>query len=288
MTGSLMRLTLLKAEEVQAGYEALSQLYPNIPPIIVWRGWEYAAYQRFSLHEPVLDVGCGDGRYFKFIWPSIREVTGVDVDPRIVEAARESGVYREVYLSAAHEFHVPSGSFGSAFANCSLEHMDELGEVLAGVCRSLAPGGKFLLSVITDKFIDWASLPLLLEKIGAPSSAKSLLDSYIQYHHAVNPLSPTGWIEQLEHAGFEVLEHIPIVPEITGRLFLILDQIWHLPTAEGELGQALFSRFSGMPGFHHGLFQVLTGILKMEQDWSSACGAVFYARKKTDIQMATG
>jgi SAM-dependent methyltransferase len=288
MTRSSMKITLLAAEEVQAGYEALSQLYPNIPPIIVWRGWEYAAYQRFSLVEPVLDVGCGDGRYFRFIWPSIREVTGVDMNPLIVEAARKSGVYRDVLVSAAHEFHVPSGSFGSAFANCSLEHMDELDEVLNGVCRSLAPGGPFLLSVITDKFIEWASLPLILEKIGSPSSAKTLLDSYIQYHHAVNPLSPTTWVEKLESAGFEVLEHLPIVPEITGRLFLVLDQLWHLPTVEGELGQELFSRCASMPDFHQGLLQVLMGVLKMDQDWSSACGAVFYARKKADTQRSTG
>src|SRR5207249_1938813 len=153
------------------------------------------------------------------------------------------GVYREVYVSAAHELAIPAGCFQSAFANCSLEHMSQLPEVLAGIHRSLRPGGTFLLSVVTDKWIDWAALPLLLEQLGEPERAQSLLTEYINYHHLVNCLPPEDWGEALETAGFEVLEHVPLVPEMTGRLFLFLDHLWHVKLSGPELGEKLHTRF---------------------------------------------
>lgn len=275
-----MRTTLLNPAQVAAGYASLIELYPHIPPMILWRGWELAAYRRFLLSDPVLDIGCGDGRYFRFVWPGIRDVSGVDMDPEVAQAARLSGVYREVYVSAAHELALPAEAFQSAFANCSLEHMDRLPEVLAGIQRSLRPGGTFLLSVVTDKWIDWATLPLLVEKVGELKRAQSLLTDYISYHHCVNCLAPEHWAGLLDAAGFEVLEHIPLVPEMTGRFFLFLDNLWHVRSSERELGEKLLDRFSTTPRFGDGLKSVLAGLLKMESDWSIGCGAVFHAAKR--------
>jgi hypothetical protein len=33
----------------------------------IWRAWEYAACYSFTLPEPVLDVGCGDGYFFRLV-----------------------------------------------------------------------------------------------------------------------------------------------------------------------------------------------------------------------------
>jgi SAM-dependent methyltransferase len=269
----------LSVGEVLSGYDAVSQLYPHIPPMSMWRAWEYAAYRRYRLSEPVLDVGCGDGRYFRLIWPHIRDVIGVDMNPEVALAAQQSGVYREVHVVPAHQWTILPGCFASVFANCSLEHMDHLPRVLEGICCSLSPGGIFLLSVATEKFIEWGTVPLLVDRMGQAERARFLQAEYEAYHHLVNPFPPEVWVEQLEKAGFEVLEHIPIIPEMTSRLFLFLDHLWHFKTSGGEIGNELYSYLLTLPTFPQAFREVLNGFLKMERNWSVGSGAIFLARR---------
>src|SRR5262245_2041976 len=91
----------LSPESILDSYDAVSRLYPAIPPLSLWRAWEHAAYRRYILSEPVLDIGCGDGQFFRLVWPQVRQVTGVDQDPQVVDVARRSGVYMDVWLAAA-------------------------------------------------------------------------------------------------------------------------------------------------------------------------------------------
>jgi SAM-dependent methyltransferase len=275
-----IKQVLLSAEEVLKGYDAVSRLYPYIPPMSMWRAWEYAAYQRYQLMEPVLDIGCGDGQYFRLIWPNLKEVVGVDINPSVADVARKSGVYSEVHVMPADRLALSSGGFASAFANCSLEHMDNLSEVLSGISRCLRPGGLFLLSVVTDKLIEWSTLPALVREMGNPTHSELLLSEYKAYHHLVNPLSSDAWAEYLERSGFELVEYIPIVPEVFSRLFLFADHLWHIPKGSKELGNELFPYLTKLPSFPRAFRQVLAGILEMEHTWSSGSGAVYYARRR--------
>ncbi|MGH2568235.1 MAG: class I SAM-dependent methyltransferase, partial [Bacteroidota bacterium] len=274
-----MKQRLLTVEDVLAGYDAVSFLYPYVPPLSMWRAWEYAAYQGYRLAEPVLDVGCGDGRYFRLLWPDIRNVTGVDKNTRAAEAARCSGVYHEVRIANAHEMPFSSGSFASAFANCSLEHMDHLAEVLSSVHRCLKKGGLFVLSVVTDNFIEWSTLPLFVSHLDTPERASSVQRKYEQYHHLVNALPIGSWKECLESSGFAVLEHVPMIPEVTSRLFLFMDNLWHIKKqTDGEVGDALYLFLTKLKDFPKAFRLVLQGVLSMERDWSVGSGAVFKAR----------
>ncbi|WP_152544076.1 class I SAM-dependent methyltransferase, partial [Thermoanaerobaculum aquaticum] len=255
-------------------------LYPYILPLCIWRAWEYAAYRRYDLEEPVLDIGCGDGRFFRLLWPNVRSAVGVDHDPLMVEAAKRSGVYREVFLGPAHRLPFSSGSFGSGFANCSLEHMDHLSEVLRSVWFCLTPGGPFLLSVVNDNLCRWATLRLLAEAIGEPERAQSVQAEYEAYHHLVNALPTEVWAERLTEAGFEVLEYIPIVPEVTSRVFLFLDNLWHLRLRGGEAGMFFQEWLGHFPNVTQAMRNVLHGLLQMERDWTVTSGVVFFARKR--------
>jgi SAM-dependent methyltransferase len=273
---------VLSTEEVLAGYDRVSALYPFIPPLSLWRAWECAAYARYRLAEPVLDVGCGDGRFFRLLWPRIRRVVGVELDPATADRAVAGGVYERVLRTPANR--IPDGETGyaSVFANCSLEHMDDLDGVLGCVYRALAPGGRFLCSVVTDRFVTWPVLPALAATLAGPDRARELQADYCRYHHLVSPLTESAWCQRLEAAGFGVREHVPILPEPTARLFLTLDQLWHLPGArpEAELGfdlEIFLSRYARFPAaFRH----VLQGVLEMGGDQRSACGAVFLAEKR--------
>lgn len=275
-----MHQHILSMAEVLAGYDVVSQLYSHVPPLSLWRAWEYIAYQRYILPEPVLDIGCGNGQFFRLVWPQLGEVVGVDMEARVAEMARQSGVYREVHITPAHQLPTFAEGFASAFANCALEHMDHLSEVLKGIYCSLSPGGYFLFSVVTDKYLQWATLPKLADKIGEPARAKTLQAEFEAYHHLVNPLPVEVWVKRLEEAGFEVLEHIPILPELTSYLFLFLDNLWHVRQPDGELGHLLHPFLTTLPHFPQAFGQILTGVLQMEKDWSTGSGAIFWTQKK--------
>jgi len=272
----------LSEEEVLAGYDRVSVLYPFVPPLTLWRAWECAAYARHSLAEPVLDVGCGDGRFFRLLWPHIRRVVGVELDPVTADHALASGVYERVLRTAANRIPDSETGYASAFANCSLEHMDDLDGVLRCVYRALSPGGRFLCSVVTDRFVSWLGVPALIGLIADAELAQSLRTRYLTYHHLVNPLPGDVWSQRLRAAGFWVREHVPILPEMTARLFLALDQLWHLPGASpgsGELGTQLEAFLADHHRFPTAFRHVLRGVLEMEVDRDTACGAIFLAEK---------
>jgi SAM-dependent methyltransferase len=270
---------LLTPHEVLQGYDEMSKLYPYIPPLSAWRAWEYAAFRHYTLPEPVLDLGCGDGRLFRLVWPDIKHVIGIDIDPDTVVIARQSGVYQSVHLTAAHQLPVAPMSFGSVFANSSIEHMDHLTGVLASAFAGLQPGGSFLLSVVTEKFVDWLLLPWLANLSNEHLSTRITVSAYLDYHNLVNPLRVDQWVEHLSNAGFEVLDHVPVVPELFGRMFLFMDELWHVPRGDGELGADLHEYISRYPNFPAGFRRVLEGVMQMEADWSTGAGAVFLARR---------
>jgi SAM-dependent methyltransferase len=269
---------LLSNEEVLAGYDAVSQLYPHIPSLLLWRAWEFAAYRRYALRQPVLDVGCGDGRFFRLVWPGIKDVYGIDQQPAAVERAIQSGVYRCVWRADAAALPGDIGPFESVFANCSLEHMDNIDGVLASVRRTLVPGGMFLFSVVTDNIARWFSPATLVRALGEEALASHLFEEWLHYHHLVNQLPVEHWCAALVQAGFEVIEHIPIIPEMSARLFLLLDGLWHIRQGHTTLGQQLHQRLQQVPQFAAGFRGILQSALMMETDHSIGCGAVIVAK----------
>jgi SAM-dependent methyltransferase len=278
-----MRLTLLKPEDVAAAYRVLVELYPYIPSMVMWRAWEYAAYRSlgWKLAEPVLDVGCGDGQFFRCVWPDVREVVGIDHDAAVARLGGLSGVYRGIARARADQLPFGEARFASAFANCSLEHMDHLPSVLGDIAAALRPSAPFVLSVVTDKFIEWGALPQLARTIGQAELADRLQVEFEEFHHLVSPLPPEVWCRRLEEAGFEVLDHVPILPELSSRLFLFVDQLWHVRLADhsDEFGPAIQAYLSRSPGFPAALAAALVHTLAAEADYSVGSGAVFRVRR---------
>ncbi|MDB5290026.1 MAG: Methyltransferase type 11 [Phycisphaerales bacterium] len=274
-----MITTLLTNEEVLAGFDAVSALYPYTPSLCMWRAWEIAAYRRCRLAPPVLDLGCGDGAFFRLAWPGVMDVTGVDMDAAAVHAARASGIYRDVVLAPAQSLLVAQGHFMSAFANCSVEHMDDLPRVFRGIWLSLRPGGEFLFSVITRTLLEWNPLPPLAQRLGG--SADKVRADYRDYHHYGSPPTLEQWITVARDAGFEIAEHIPVMPEVMSRACLFLDNLWHVGAPANELGGALQAHLQRYPQFPAAMRHFMSGLLTMEQN-SRPCGGAVLRVKKPD------
>jgi len=280
MNASLKHITrLLSEEQVLAAYDRVAELYPHVPSLSLWRAWEFAAYAGRTLQQPVLDVGCGDGRWFQLVWPEITDVYGIDLEPAVVERAMKSGVYRKVWQADAAAMPVDAGMFGTVFANCSLEHMDSIHTVMSNVWRALCPGGLFIFSIVTDKINDWFSPATLARALGQDALAHNLYEEWLRYHHLVNPFPIESWCEGLIDAGFEVVEHIPIIPEMTGRLFLLIDGLWHKKQGAGEIGDQLHPYLRDVPNFPAAFRGILQSALLMESRPQIGCGAVLVAKK---------
>jgi len=275
-----MNESVLASQAVLRGYEVVSALYPHVPPLSHWRAWECAAYASFRIDGRVLDLGCGDGRYFRLVWPDADNVVGVDREEGVAQAGMRSGVYRTVHVAEAHEVPEQDESFDHVFANCSLEHMDHLDAVLAEIFRCLKPGGSLLCSVVTDRFVQWNLLPHLVETAGFKAASTNLATDFLDFHHLVNPLSAEEWKKRFQAAGFVPEVHIPILPKFNSGFFLMMDSLWHVKRAGGgELGDVIYPFLQASANFPSGFRSILAGLMEMETDWTDCSGAVFSVRK---------
>lgn len=123
----------------------------------VWNSSDYARHGRFvsdlgspllywlgpQKGERILDVGCGDGVLTeKIVIQGGAAVVGIDASPELIEAARQRGL--DARLMDAHDLEFDA-EFDAAFSNAALHWMKrDPDAVLAGIQRSLKPGGRFV------------------------------------------------------------------------------------------------------------------------------------------------
>lgn len=274
-----MNVRQLAKNDVLAAYDKVCALYSLLPSLSLWRAWEYAAYRLFELNGRVLDLGCGDGRYFRLLWPEICNVVGVDQDSVVAEQGRSSGVYRHVHVAPAHAIPEVDGVFDHVFANCSLEHMDHLDGVIAEVFRCLKPGGTLLCSVVTDRFIGWSPLPAMIKNAGYDVVADQLQQKILDYHHLVNPLTVDDWKMRFSLGGLVLEEHVPILPKYNSGSFLLIDSLWHIKCGEGELGDLMHRQIYESCNFPSAFRKIFEGLIEMETNLQDCSGAVFLVRK---------
>jgi len=98
----------------------------------------------------LLDVGCGDGAFTRFLGAGFAEVHGIDVQDAYLERFRKA-------VSEEPRFHVanmsasamtfPDAHFDSIVSIETLEHVPDLSGAAAEICRVLRPGGELLITV---------------------------------------------------------------------------------------------------------------------------------------------
>lgn len=91
--------------------------------------------------ESVLDLGCGDGVLTRALVDAGCTAMGVDLSAEQVAAAQARGLDARVADARALPF---AGEFDAVFSNAVLHWIPDLDAVMAGVRRSLRPGGRFV------------------------------------------------------------------------------------------------------------------------------------------------
>lgn len=163
----------------------------------------------------ILDLGCGDGKNFRYYAPPGALLYGVDGNTEALEAARRSGIDTRV---ADLDGQIPfeSGTFSYVTSNQVFEHLADTDRFVAECFRLLQPGGVVVISTenlgswhnILALSLGWQAFSLTNVSMKAPAigNPAGLLrdqdppDTYANQHRRV--FSYRGMVELLQAHGF--------------------------------------------------------------------------------------
>ncbi|WP_434597710.1 bifunctional 2-polyprenyl-6-hydroxyphenol methylase/3-demethylubiquinol 3-O-methyltransferase UbiG [Streptomyces sp. A5-4] len=117
----------------------------------------------------IIDLGCGGGLVAEELASRGYAVTGIDLSPGTVEAARRhaaaTGVQVEYRVGSAYGTGLPDGCADAVVASDVLEHFHDLPAALAEIGRLLRPGGVLLFDTVNRTVRSYLLLILVAEKL---------------------------------------------------------------------------------------------------------------------------
>jgi len=153
--------------------------------------------------ERILDLGCGDGVLTKRLADFGCDVVGVDASVPQVEAAKKLGL--KAFAISAEELPYHE-EFDAVFSNAVLHWIRHPDGVLAGVYRSLRPGGRFVAECGGYGCVHKIKTALVqaLDRRGLEGEAR------VPWYFP----TPGDYATRLESAGFRV-DSIALIPRPT-------------------------------------------------------------------------
>ena len=102
-----------------------------------------AAIRKPALFKRAIDLGCGTGLAATAFAAQVDEFTGIDLSPRMIERARDTGLYAEVEVAEMVEGlrSKPDVSADLILAADAVVYLSDLAPLLSEARRVLAPGG---------------------------------------------------------------------------------------------------------------------------------------------------
>ncbi|HYM29496.1 MAG TPA: class I SAM-dependent methyltransferase [Steroidobacteraceae bacterium] len=220
------------------GCEALRQaqrIY-DIPSLAAWRAAELQALRRCRFQAPVLEIGCGSGRFTALLLEHVD--WGVDLNPREVAlCSRRNGMYGRVAAMDARAMDFADGAFATVFANCVIEHIPDLPRLLAECRRVLRPGGALIATVPLEEM----NRHLLLRS----EWYARMRAAQLQHRHV---LPESEWVAALSRAGFSNVRTTAYLPSRLCELWDRVDAPLCLGAGPATVGRAYRMALHLLPG----------------------------------------
>jgi SAM-dependent methyltransferase len=182
------------------------ELYWFAPPVALWRAVEARAVARGRFHAPMLDLGCGHGRFAVAIFGTKRPITaGCDLLQDQLTLARVGGAYQTVALADGHGLPYPASTFATVFSNSVLEHIPNPSCILSEIARVLQPGGQLIITVPSDRFHDYLATSQghrITGQLGLAAAYNAAVDQQLQHYHYH---TPNEWARLFHGAGLELV-----------------------------------------------------------------------------------
>jgi ubiquinone/menaquinone biosynthesis C-methylase UbiE len=110
-------------------------------------------------NQRVLEIGCGRGVGIQIIFDTFgaRHIDAFDLDPKMVEAARQTlshfGDKLSVSVGDATHINAPDSTYDAVFDFAIIHHIPNWRDALKEIHRVLRPGGKLFASEVLRDFI---------------------------------------------------------------------------------------------------------------------------------------
>jgi len=205
-------------------YKQLEQFYWN-PAMALWRAVEAELVSKIHLEDPVLDIGCGDGSFIEAAFPGRVLHTGLDINPLDIEKAKKKKIYKNLALGDARKMSYVNSSFQTIFSNCVFEHIEGIDKVLKESNRVLKPGGKLVITTLTDRYGEGLFYYQLWSKFSMKLAKKYVEEKNERQSH-FNYFSSDEWTKRMKKAGFSSVEFKYYMPFKTERRWDFIDQIF--------------------------------------------------------------
>jgi SAM-dependent methyltransferase len=154
--------------------------------------------------ESILDLGCGDGQLTLRLATTGARVTGVDLSPEMLSAARARGV--DAREGSAELLPFADRSFDAVFSNAVLHWIRNQDAMMAEVRRVLQPGGRFVAEMAGHGNL--AAVRLAFTTTLARHGHRDNEEGVNCYP------TPKAYQQRLERHGFQV-ERIELIPRPT-------------------------------------------------------------------------
>lgn len=187
--------------------------YIEIAPaaLAIERSLECEILSSCEFVRPVLDIGCGDGVFAKVLFVD-RVNTGIDYDPAEIGRARQHDRYDELICCGGASIPKENCSFETIFSNSVLEHIPDVLPVLREQYRLLRPGGRFYVTIPTDRW-EKASIPArAFRAVGLAGLADKYARSYNSFWRHYHAYPEERWIALFQNVGFEVVDKKTYAP----------------------------------------------------------------------------
>ena len=181
---------------------------------------------------PILESGCGAGRYVKFLSDRGWNITGLEYAPETVAMVRNKWPELQVVQGDVAQSPFPDNHFAGMISLGVVEHFPEGLEVpLADMYRILKPGGRAIITVPCmntvrrfKRLFWWYELRDCVKPIAKRILRGTRDDLTINrlrrdYRYPVDPaigsfyeyrLSPDQFVAAVKAAGFQIERHLPI------------------------------------------------------------------------------
>lgn len=148
---------------------------------------------------PVIDLGCGTGLLGRELADlGFETIDGIDYSPEMIEQARATGSYRDLWSADLNEpLDIADGAYGAvgAMGVFSFGHVNA--DALDEICRIITPGGTLIIGV-NEVFVNENTLVPKLEQL----ENNGVISFDVREHGAHMPASGVnGWVFVATRAG---------------------------------------------------------------------------------------
>lgn len=191
----------------------------------------------------VLEIGCGTGYFTNEIVKTKAEIVAIDISPDLLEMAQKEITDENVAfrIENAYKLSFDDNTFDTAIGSSVLHHL-ELENALKELYRVLKPGGTIYFTepnMLNPHIAIERKIPSVRRRMGnSPDETaffrwrlKGSLRKYgfenihILPFDFLHPQTPKILIQTIKLIG-GVVEHIPVISEIAGSLFIKAEKNW--------------------------------------------------------------